>query len=470
MGADAFVIGGLFSITPLILLIVRPIVGWALDHYGRRLFFIIAIAGTSVAMLLFAFTETVGMLYAARIAQGIAAAFIGITAQTIVADLATADRRGTEMGRIDEVQVRGEMVGILMGIVIFSVLGDRELGWRLLFVAYAIICGYASWLAWRTVPETKPTNDLENDAASLKEHPEIQSGPVFASSSIIPSNSIIPHAFEQSQDKTVLSRYTEVFAGLTKPLLLLMLIVVMRASVLSMIDPIFLIYLQDRVTTELMLLGWAFFPAGIVYSFLPSRLGKLSDRFGRAPMMAIGMIVAGLFYALVPQLSSLVLLSVANVLVAVGWAFADPAEAALVADLTDAQTQRRTQGQIQSQTRGRAYAWYASAGSLGAIIGPLIGGWLYDQIGQAVPFYLNGIVLTICAIGTIILLGRSDLKTFSSLNSRLINSLENDKIDSVDPNLAFLAIFSRDCRDFGVIYSDFGYRKQPISYLKIAQI
>ncbi|MBV7330467.1 hypothetical protein KFU94_19920 [Chloroflexi bacterium TSY] len=41
---------------------------------------------------------------------------------------------------------------------------------------------------------------------------------------------------------------------------------------------------------------------------------------------------------------------------------------------------------------------------------------------------------------------------------------------SVDPNLAFLAIFSRDCRDFGVIYSDFGYRKQPISYLKIAQI
>ncbi|MBV7327101.1 ATP-binding cassette domain-containing protein [Chloroflexi bacterium TSY] len=45
-----------------------------------------------------------------------------------------------------------------------------------------------------------------------------------------------------------------------------------------------------------------------------------------------------------------------------------------------------------------------------------------------------------------------------------------DEPDSVDPNLAFLAIFSRDCRDFGVIYSDFGYRKQPISYLKIAQI
>ncbi|MBV7339240.1 DUF2791 family P-loop domain-containing protein [Chloroflexi bacterium TSY] len=33
---------------------------------------------------------------------------------------------------------------------------------------------------------------------------------------------------------------------------------------------------------------------------------------------------------------------------------------------------------------------------------------------------------------------------------------EAPSLDSVDPNLAFLAIFSRDCRDFGVIYSDFG--------------
>lgn len=131
-----------------------------------------------------------------------------------------------------------------------------------------------------------------------------------------------------------------------------------------------------------MLLGWAFFPAGIAYSFLPPRL----------------------FYALVPQLSNLVLLSAANVFVAVGWAFADPAEAALVADISDVKHRVDGQETIQNQTRGRAYAWYASAGSFGAIIGPLLGGWLYDQIRQTIPFYLNGFVLTICAIGTLILL------------------------------------------------------------------
>ncbi|MBV7338964.1 hypothetical protein KFU94_64235 [Chloroflexi bacterium TSY] len=66
----------------------------------------------------------------------------------------------------------------------------------------------------------------------------------------------------------------------------------------------------------------------------------------------------------------------------------------------------------------------------------------------------------------------SSLTSGLELREALANLREQERqvLVSVDPNLAFLAIFSRDCRDFGVIYSDFGYRKQPISYLKIAQI
>ncbi|MBV7329354.1 aminotransferase class I/II-fold pyridoxal phosphate-dependent enzyme [Chloroflexi bacterium TSY] len=48
------------------------------------------------------------------------------------------------------------------------------------------------------------------------------------------------------------------------------------------------------------------------------------------------------------------------------------------------------------------------------------------------------------------------------------SNLSNEELDPVDPNLAFLTIFSRERRDFGAIFSDLSCQKQPISYLEIA--
>lgn len=75
------------------------------------------------------------------------------------------------------------------------------------------------------------------------------------------------------------------------------------------------------------------------------------------------------------------------------WAFCyaagDPAEQALVTDLTG------------GDQRGRAYRFYAMAADLGATFGPFCGAWLYQNVGQGVPFYINGVVF---ALGTLVLL------------------------------------------------------------------
>jgi MFS family permease len=76
---------------------------------------------------------------------------------------------------------------------------------------------------------------------------------------------------------------------------------------------------------------------------------------------------------------------------------ASPAQEALVADI------------VGKDIRGSAYGLYLFVFSLGAVIGPLIGGWLYDSFGYAVPFYLNGIVLLFDALLTVILF-RSNMK------------------------------------------------------------
>jgi len=68
------------------------------------------------------------------------------------------------------------------------------------------------------------------------------------------------------------------------------------------------------------------------------------------------------------------------------YAAGDPAEQALVADLTG------------EDRRGRAYGLYAMAADLGAAIGPLAGAWLYQAAGPWAPFVANAAVLAACAV------------------------------------------------------------------------
>jgi DHA1 family multidrug resistance protein-like MFS transporter len=123
----------------------------------------------------------------------------------------------------------------------------------------------------------------------------------------------------------------------------------------------------------------------LVWALLPTYLGQLADRFGRKPMMILGMVMAAVSSFVVPALSSVAAFAALWALQALCYAAGDPAEQALVADLTG------------GDQRGRAYGLYAMAADLGATIGPVGGAWLYQTVGTQAPFFANGIVLAICA-------------------------------------------------------------------------
>jgi DHA1 family multidrug resistance protein-like MFS transporter len=73
----------------------------------------------------------------------------------------------------------------------------------------------------------------------------------------------------------------------------------------AMIGPLLLIFLQDRFTTDVRTLALASIPSALVYSFMPSRMGHLSDRFGRVPLMAIGLAGSAVVSLLLPGLPSI---------------------------------------------------------------------------------------------------------------------------------------------------------------------
>ena len=154
----------------------------------------------------------------------------------------------------------------------------------------------------------------------------------------------------------------------------------------SMLSPIFIIFLQDKFNAAVNIIAWAFLPSALVWALLPTRLGRLSDRFSRKPLVVLALLVAALASFLVPRFASLAVLAALWALEAVCFAASDPASQALTTDLTDA-------GQ-----RGRIFGIVAFAVSLGAVISPLAGGWLYESIGQAAPFVINAVVLALCAL------------------------------------------------------------------------
>jgi MFS family permease len=346
VGADVVEIGLFFSVFSFMTVLLRPLVGWGLDRYGRRRFFLLGLAGYALAMLCFAFINRVWGILLARILQGIASSLLWLTANAITADVSSKDARSSTFGGVAQASSRGSIAGAFIAYAVLNIRLElpgqlQHLGnWTLLFGLYALASLIAWGTAWRKLPETF----------------------------------VRPH---QRQPQPI---------TWSRPWMLLLLVTLVTGASAAMISPILIVFLQDRLDVSLDVLAWAFLPSGLVWALLPRTLGRLADRFGRKPLMILGLIAAAMTSFIIPHLASLIALAALWAWQALCYAAGDPAEQALVADLTG------------NDQRGRAYGLYAFANDLGATIGPLGGAWLYQYRGVGWPFYANGIVLALCAV------------------------------------------------------------------------
>ena len=344
LGATALEVGGFFSAISLVPVIVRPFLGRALDRWGRRPFLLFGLLGYAVAMVVFCLADTVWLLTVARFIQGLGQAFLWLSAYTVVADVSAETGRGHDFGVIDEAASRGALIGTTAGFFAIFALESADLGWGQiwfwLFVAYAVPALLALWIGWRGVKETRPGAARQ----------PIESRPISGQ------------------------------------LLALMVIVLATGASTAMVWPLLMVFLQDALGAEIDTLAQAYIPAALIWSFLPSRMGRIADRLGRKRPMIAGLLVGALASALIPHLRSVILLAVLWAVESLGYTASVPAERAFVADIAG------------EDMRGISYGLYTFAYFLGGVLGPLAGGWLYDNLGHATPFYLNTVVLLVGAL------------------------------------------------------------------------
>jgi MFS family permease len=270
--------------------------------------------------------------------QGTASALLWLAASSITADVAGEGQRGSAFGGVGQANMSGSVLGSLVGYGVLTLTSFLR-GWRVLFVGYGLVSLAAALWAWRHLPETR------REAVH-------QPRPI---------------------------RWSRAWV-------LLLLVTAVTGASAAMLAPIMMIFLQRQLATDVETLAWAYLPAALIVALFQGRLGHLADRFGRKPVMVLGMAVAAATSFVIPGLTHLVELAALWALQALCYGAGDPAEQALVADLTG------------GDQRGRAYGLYMLAAGLGATVGPVTGGWLYEAAGPSAPFVANGLVLALCTL------------------------------------------------------------------------
>lgn len=346
LGANALEIGVIFSAFSVMTILMRPLVGWALDRFGRRLFYVIGMLGYALTMVAFAYSDQIWGMVAARLLQGASSAFAWLSTSAIIADITGPKNRARYFGRMQQASSRGSILGAFIAFALFNAslnVNGQKLavnGWKVTFLVFAAGALVAFVIALRGMRETNPLS----------------------------------------------SRATAGRIVWTQAWILLMLVTLVTAAAWTMTSPILILFLQERLKASVDVIGWAFLPSGLVWALLPAHLGRLADRFGRKPLMVLGLVVSALTMFILPSLNSILGLALLWSLLALCFAAGDPAEQALVADLTG------------GEQRGRAYGLYVMASDIGAALGPLGGGWLYDSLNPSAPFLVTGVILAFSAL------------------------------------------------------------------------
>ena len=150
LGADSAGVGlaiGVFSVAALVL---RPVVGWASDRFGRRPLLILGGSLTVAALALHLVVTSLPMFVVARSVFGIGDAFFFVSAVAAISDLAPPERRGEA--------INVGSLAVYLGLAFGPFLGETILAARdytSVWIAAGVMAA-ATTVISLFVPETAP--------------------------------------------------------------------------------------------------------------------------------------------------------------------------------------------------------------------------------------------------------------------------------------------------------------------------
>ena len=328
-GANAFTIGLLGTSFSLMQFVFSPVWGRWSDKIGRKPIILVGLLGSCLSYVMLAMAGSLPLLFAARIVGGIAGANVA-TAQAYVADVTSPETRARGMGLMGAAFGLGFIFGPAIGGLLSRVSPETPM-W-----CAGALC-FANFLAaWFMLPESRrPT-------AATK----------------------------------TLGRMEAFRHAMNKPTLLLVLALYFIVTLaFSGFEATFALFSEARFGYTATSIGFLFAFVGVVLALIQGVLvGRLVTRVGERRLIPAAILLIALSLSAMLFVWNVPTLLAALGVLAVGMGFNNPSLSSMVSKLSDADDQGGTLGLA------------ASLASLGRVVGPAWGGYLYDAHGMTMPY------------------------------------------------------------------------------------
>jgi len=148
--------------------------------------------------------------------------------------------------------------------------------------------------------------------------------------------------------------------------------------------------LQSALNTTVTDVQWVIEAYSLLLSALLLVGGSLGDRYGRRHVFVIGVIIFGAASAWCGLASGIRSLIMARAVQGFGAALLVPGSLAIISS------------SFREEDRGRAIGTWSGFSAITAAIGPVLGGWLIEQVSWRAVFFINlplAIIVVVIAIG-----------------------------------------------------------------------
>ncbi|WHY03567.1 MFS transporter [Neobacillus sp. DY30] len=338
MGASPTQLGLLMAVYSLMQLIFAPFWGKLSDRIGRKPIMMIGIAGLSLSFFIQAMATDLWMLFAARIIGGVLSSANMPTAMAYVADITTPENRGKGMGIV------GAAVGL--GFVFGPAIGGIFSKSSMSMPFY--LAGASSLITLVIIF-------------------------FFLKESLQKNNSNADQSRTQSRWKA--------FSGPASVLFLLQLLISLS---LSGLEATFAYFAAKKAGLGAAQLGYIFMIMGFAGAMVQGGMvGRLTKKYGEGTVIQGGIIVSAIGFGLILFVDSFTTAAIFLSIFGIGNGVIRPSVSSLLTKTTDA-------------GHGSATGLLSSFDSLGRIIGPPLGGWLFS-LSIGLP-YLSGAIISVLAL------------------------------------------------------------------------